>query len=138
MGVRGTEFQFGINEDQTTTSLLTYEGEVELSNKPVTKEEVLLSNEVLVKGEIVTQGEFSNVKEKEILKPVKIDEKQFIALAKNEILMDTQSSGSGSVFEKTSSPVIDFNSGKILKGDSVKIDTATGKIVEDVALNQKP
>lgn len=99
MGVRGTDFQVTYNQGGERTSLLTYEGRVDI--KKFSKDEVkdihtnltkekteklkkLLDSDV----EVVEKGDFTNVVavEKKPIKPVKISAAQFVLLKKDESL----------------------------------------------------
>lgn len=140
MGVRGTEFQFGVSEDQQTTSLLTFEGKVELTNKTITKEELIKSNDKpVIQGEIIKQGEFSKVVEteqKEIIvnKPIEINKTQFELLAKTEF--EETNNQSTTLIATKDQPVIDFNSGAIIVNKTVELDK-TGVIQDKEIIKQE-
>ncbi len=107
LGVRGTDFQVIYNKTNNATSLLTYEGEVQmaknerLKSRPSFKtkkdSDILLEQQKKMekvlqskKSVIVRQGQFSGVtpKLKKTSLPVKISPKQFTVLYKNDELKE--------------------------------------------------
>ena len=107
LGVRGTDFQVVYNAKNKVTSLLTYEGEVQISKNKVRKKSLTSKTEkglleeqtremkkVLNSKESVTvpKGQFSGVtpKLKKTSLPVKISPKQFTLLYKNDELKNPE------------------------------------------------
>lgn len=150
MGVRGTEFQFGFNDENNTTSLLTFEGTVELSKEIPKDEDLKKPTAFLIKGEKVKEGEFSSVAVKkedstkkenkeeivEVLKPVKIDTKQFQLIANNSLTMDnTKKIEPVKVESESKAPVIDFSTGKIY--ESKKELDQSGNVLDVNSKNEE-
>ena len=107
LGVRGTDFQVIYNKKNNGTSLLTYEGEVQISKnkksentldyKNKTDSEILLDQEQKMESLLrskesstVPKGQFSGVtpKLKKTSLPVKISPQQFTLLYKNDELKE--------------------------------------------------
>ncbi len=103
LGVRGTDFQVVYNSKNKVTSLLTYEGEVQISKNKVRKKSLKSKTEAEILEEqtkemekalnskesvTVPRGQFSGVtpKLKKTTLPVKISPKQFTLLYKNDEL----------------------------------------------------
>jgi hypothetical protein len=84
MGVRGTEFSSTFNPKNNRTTLLTYQGEVLLSKKPILQKnlEKDISNQSIIS---VKRGEFSIQKKDHSApsQPIKISPKQFTHLKMN-------------------------------------------------------
>ena len=108
MGVRGTDFQVLYNKKNKVTSLLTYEGKVQISKNEtrpeglskktdlaILEEQTKQMEKVLNSKESVTvpKGQFSGVspKLKKTTLPVKISPKQFTLLYKNDELKGAKS-----------------------------------------------
>lgn len=99
MGVRGTDFQVVYEPKSKRTSLLTYEGRVDIA-KPQ-KEEIktidtkntdekvkVIKKRLLDSFESVEKGDFTNVTEEsdKVIKPVKINAAQYALLKRDETL----------------------------------------------------
>jgi hypothetical protein len=99
MGVRGTDFQVAFEPQSKRTSLLTYEGRVDIAKpKPQdmqkigsagAEQKVSSIKEILKKeAEPVKKGDFTNVasNSKKVIKPVKINPTQFALLKRDDTL----------------------------------------------------
>jgi len=102
MGVRGTDFQVSFNEENTATSLVTFEGAVamgqingDLGGFDQSKLEGIVSSDQAV---MVRRGQFSGAspKQDKVTAPTKISPVQLETLQKNEVPgMNTSAKASG-------------------------------------------